>query len=171
MTSPNQMVVGKGKPNSLIGEGLLKGPVPANPPKSLTNSLQWNDRTTKGCIYFPSEMTADRTCHVNITPLILRLQYIPSGSNSTCYSHQQNDRSNKIVQITKPISVMLNITPLRVSKSNLCQVNITPLTIQFAQIANPISVKLISHLWQWFSRFSQMKTRSLVNTTPLRLLS
>jgi len=44
------MVIGKGIPNPLIAEGLLKilrDLVLSFPPKSLTNSLPWNSRTTK----------------------------------------------------------------------------------------------------------------------------
>jgi len=50
MASPTQTVVGKGIPNLLIAEGLLKilrDLVPSSPPKSLTNSLPRNGRTTK----------------------------------------------------------------------------------------------------------------------------
>jgi len=50
MASPTQTVVGKGIPNLLIAEGLLKilrDLIPPSPPKSLTNSLSWNGRTTK----------------------------------------------------------------------------------------------------------------------------
>jgi len=49
MASPTQTVVGKGIPNPLIDEGLLKilrDLVPPSPPKSLTNFLLWNGRTT-----------------------------------------------------------------------------------------------------------------------------
>jgi len=44
------MVVSKSIPNSLIAEDLLKilrDLIPPSPPKSLTNSLSWNGRTTK----------------------------------------------------------------------------------------------------------------------------
>ena len=50
MASPTQTVVGKGTPNPLIAEGLLKilvDLVPLSPPKSLTNSHPQNGRTTK----------------------------------------------------------------------------------------------------------------------------
>ena len=50
MASPTQKVVGKGAPNPLIAEGLLKilvDLVPLSPPKSLTNSHPQNGRTTK----------------------------------------------------------------------------------------------------------------------------
>jgi len=50
MASSTQTVVGKGIPNPLIAEGLLKilrDLVPSSPPKSLTNSLPRNGRTTK----------------------------------------------------------------------------------------------------------------------------
>ena len=59
MASPTQTVVGKGIPNPLIADDLLKnpkGPDPAFPPKSPTNSRSWNSRTTKGCIHFLKEM-------------------------------------------------------------------------------------------------------------------
>jgi len=50
MASPIQTVVGKGIPNSLIAEGLLKilrDLISSSPPKFLTDSLLWNGRTTK----------------------------------------------------------------------------------------------------------------------------
>jgi len=62
MASPTQIVVVKGKPNPLIAEGLIKilrDLIPPIPPKSLTNSLPWNDRTTKNCIYFSNKMITD----------------------------------------------------------------------------------------------------------------
>jgi len=48
MASPTQKVVGKGIPNPLIAEGLLKilSDFPFSPPNSLTNSRPWNGRTT-----------------------------------------------------------------------------------------------------------------------------
>jgi len=55
MASPTQTVVGKGIPNLLIAKGLLKilrDLIPFDsPPKSLTNSYQWNDRTTQNNIH------------------------------------------------------------------------------------------------------------------------
>jgi len=62
MASPTQIVVGKGKPNPLIAEDLLKilrVLILLTTPKSLTNSFLWNDRTTKNCIYFLREMITD----------------------------------------------------------------------------------------------------------------
>ena len=50
MASLTQTVVGKGTPNPLIAEGLLKilrDLVPSFPPKSLTNFLPQNGRTIK----------------------------------------------------------------------------------------------------------------------------
>jgi len=50
MASPTQMIVGKGIPNPLIVEGLLKilkGLIPSSPSKFLTNSHPWNGRATK----------------------------------------------------------------------------------------------------------------------------
>ena len=50
MASPTQTVVGKGTPNPLIAEGLLKILVvliPLSPSKSLTNSHLQNGRITK----------------------------------------------------------------------------------------------------------------------------
>ena len=50
MASPTQTIVGKGTPNPLIAEGLLKilrDLVPSSPPKSPTNSLSQNGRATK----------------------------------------------------------------------------------------------------------------------------
>ena len=72
MTSPTQTVVGKGIPNSLITEGLLKilrDLIPPSPPKFLTDSRPWNGGTTKSRNCFPSEINTDRTCHVNIISL------------------------------------------------------------------------------------------------------
>ena len=50
MDSPIQTIVGKGIPNPLIAEGLLKilvDLVPLSPPKSLTNSHPQNGKTIK----------------------------------------------------------------------------------------------------------------------------
>jgi len=50
MASLTQTVVDEGIPNPLIAEGFLKilrDLVMSSPPKSLTNSLPWNGRTTK----------------------------------------------------------------------------------------------------------------------------
>jgi len=50
MTSSTQTVVGKGTPNSLIAESLLKilsDLIPLTPPKSFTNSRPWNGETSK----------------------------------------------------------------------------------------------------------------------------
>jgi len=60
MASPTQTIVGKRIPNLLIAEGLLKilrDLVLPSPPKSLTNSLPWNGRTTK--IYVSIFLTND----------------------------------------------------------------------------------------------------------------
>jgi len=87
MASPTQTVVGKDTLNSLITEGLLKilrDLIPPILPKFLTNSLPWNGRITKSCIYFPSEMVTDRTCYVNNIPLTVMLQYTPNKLNYTC---------------------------------------------------------------------------------------
>jgi len=50
MASPTQMVVGKGIPNPLTAEGMLKilsDLIPFDsPPKSLTNSCPWNGKIT-----------------------------------------------------------------------------------------------------------------------------
>ena len=60
MTSSTQTVVGKGIPNQLIAEGLLKILVvliPLSPSKSLTNSYPQNGRTTKNTgVPLPNEM-------------------------------------------------------------------------------------------------------------------
>ena len=60
MASPTQTVVGKGIPNPLTTEDLLKilrGPIPFDSPlKSLTNSCPWNGRTTQNNIHFPNEV-------------------------------------------------------------------------------------------------------------------
>ena len=53
MASPTQMVVGKGTPNPLIAEGLLKILVDLillSPPKSLSNSHTQNDRSVNAII-------------------------------------------------------------------------------------------------------------------------
>jgi len=63
MASPTQTVVDKGIPNSLIAEDLLKNLrdlVPPSPPKSLTNFLPRNGRTTKIPVsIFLTEMSTD----------------------------------------------------------------------------------------------------------------
>jgi len=60
MTSPTQMVVGKGISNPLTTEGLLKilrDLIPFDlSPKSLTNSCPWNGRTTSNNIHFPCKL-------------------------------------------------------------------------------------------------------------------
>jgi len=59
MASQTQTVVDKGKSNSLIIEGLLKflrDMIQPIPPKFLTNSPQWNGRSTKNCIYSHNEI-------------------------------------------------------------------------------------------------------------------
>jgi len=68
MTSLTQTIVGKGIPIPLIAENwlkILRDSVPPSPPKSLTNSLPWNDRTTIN-LHFPSEMITELNCQVNI---------------------------------------------------------------------------------------------------------
>ena len=73
MASLTQMVVGKGIPNSLIVEGLLKilkNLIPLSPPKSLTNSCHGMVRPQQGCNYFSSEIFTNQTCQVNIIPLV-----------------------------------------------------------------------------------------------------
>ena len=78
MACPTQTVVGKGISNPLIDESLLKilrDLIPTSLPKSPTNFVPWNGRITKSCIRFPSEMITDRTCHVNIIPLTVKLSY------------------------------------------------------------------------------------------------
>jgi len=47
MTSLTQTIVGKGKPNTLIAEGLLKILRDLIPLIFLTNSRLWNGRTTQ----------------------------------------------------------------------------------------------------------------------------
>jgi len=80
MASLAQMVFGKGISNLLIAEDLLKiikDPFPFNSsPKSLANSRPWDGRITQEDIHFPSEMTS-QTYHVDIKPLIVRLQHTP----------------------------------------------------------------------------------------------
>ena len=60
MASPTQMVVGKGIPNPLTAEDLLKilrDLIPFDSsPKSLTNSRPWNGRATQNNIHFPNEV-------------------------------------------------------------------------------------------------------------------
>jgi len=55
MASLTQTVVGKGIPNPLTTESLLKilrDLIPLFPPKSTTNFRPWNGRIIKGCIHF-----------------------------------------------------------------------------------------------------------------------
>ena len=62
MTSPTQGVVGKGIPNALIAEGLLKilrDLVLPFSPKSLSNSLPQNGKTIKTYVYFRDEISTD----------------------------------------------------------------------------------------------------------------
>ena len=64
MASPTQMVVGKGTPNPLIAEDLLKilvNLIPLSPPKSLTNSHTQNGKSTKY-----------NHCYVNTIPLAMK---------------------------------------------------------------------------------------------------
>ena len=59
LASPTQTVVGKGIPNPLTAEDLLKilrDRIPLFPPKPPTNSRPWNGRTIKSCIRFLGEM-------------------------------------------------------------------------------------------------------------------
>ena len=60
MASPTQMVVGKGVPNQLTAEDLLKILRDLilfdSPPESLANSCLRNGRTTQNDIHFPNEM-------------------------------------------------------------------------------------------------------------------
>jgi len=59
MASPTQAIVGKGKPNPLIDEDLLKilrDLILLIPPKFLKNSLSRNGRSTKSSIHFPNEI-------------------------------------------------------------------------------------------------------------------
>jgi len=71
MASPTQTLVGKGIPNPLIAEGLLKilwDLVLPSPIKSLTNSLSRNGRITK----IPASISSAKwaqTCHINSKPL------------------------------------------------------------------------------------------------------
>ena len=79
MASPTQTVVGKGIPNPLIVEGLLKilrDLVPFFPPKSLTNSCLQNGRTTK----IPVSISQAQTCHVNSKPLTSHFPQSPVES-------------------------------------------------------------------------------------------
>jgi len=55
MAIPIQIVVGKDIPNLLIAEDLIKilrDLIPPFPPKSLSNSRSWNDKTTEAVIIF-----------------------------------------------------------------------------------------------------------------------
>ena len=84
MASPTQMLVGKSIPNTLIAEDLLKilrDLISLFSPKSPTNSRQWNDRTTKGCIHFFNEMNhkSELSC-LKLTLLTVKSFECPGGS-------------------------------------------------------------------------------------------
>ena len=79
MASSTQTVVGKGIPNPLTAEDLLKilrDVIPLFPPKSYTNSRPLNGRTIKGCIHFPNNRS-ELSC-LKLTPLTVKL--FPGGS-------------------------------------------------------------------------------------------
>ena len=97
MASQTQTVVGKGIPNLLIIENLLKilrDLIPLFSPKSPTNSRPWNGRITKGCIHFLNEMNhISELLGSKLTPLTVKLfladfTNIPSRLNSPCHSLQ-----------------------------------------------------------------------------------
>ena len=60
MANPTQMVAGKGIPNPLTAEDLLKilrDLIPFDsPPKSLTNFCPWDGRIAKNDIHFSNEV-------------------------------------------------------------------------------------------------------------------
>ena len=66
MASPTQTIVGKGIPNPLIAENLLKilrDWSRPRPLKSLTNSRPQNGMTTKNtCVHLSNEMSKDLLC-------------------------------------------------------------------------------------------------------------
>ena len=112
MASPTQTVVGKGIPNPLIAENLLKilkELVPSSPPKSFTNSYPQNGSATKLPVSIPPTKWIE-TCHVNSKPQTSRFL-----SNSSGVSQ-------------------VNIKPLTTKPTqNLhCYVNITSLTVNLS---------------------------------------
>ena len=72
MARLTQMVVGKGIPNPLIAEDLLKilrDLIPLFHQSLLPISVHGMVGPQKACDYFPSEIITDQTCQVNIIPL------------------------------------------------------------------------------------------------------
>jgi len=86
MASPTQIVVGKGIPNMLIAEDLLK--ILRELTTIIFTKILYQfpsmDGRTINYILFSSEMIIDLPYHVNIILLTVKLQDIPYGSNSTC---------------------------------------------------------------------------------------
>ena len=81
MASPTQMVVGKGIPNPLIAEDLLKilkDLIPLIPPEFSINSRPWNGRITKSYIHFLSKMNhrSELSC-LKLRPLTVKLFEYP----------------------------------------------------------------------------------------------
>ena len=139
------MVVGKSIPNLLIAEGLLKilgDLVPSFPPKSLTNSLPQNGRTTK----IPVSIFSDTFSWWNEQRLVMLTVNIWqviffSISNGV----NQVNIKPLTIKPTQNLRCYVNIAPLTTNlsyswKINVCHVKATPLTIHAVFHQNPLLI-------------------------------